>query len=183
MVKYFVLMLLIASACSNSHKADYEVQAELRMTDTLQARLKVVNGWLDKMKLEELQERIDIIHHNTEFVQIMMKEKALDFDEETARQMQEYISYGQMYERSATYYKPIVTGLEESLVQLRTLKESAYGKDYQKDVFLKYFAQEKEEALKIYALADSTLKPAIESDLAFERTQNAIETLAESLKE
>jgi hypothetical protein len=182
MYKYFILLIVVISSCSNKHKADYEVQAELRMIDTLHTRLETVRGWLDKLPLEEMKERKDIIKHNYEFCDLQYKEKKLVVDEETSRLMDEYKGYGKIYSRVVDSYKPIVTEMEELYIQLKTLKESAYSKDYQKETFLTYFEKEKEDVLKLYKFAETVLKPAVEVDLGFERAQKRVEALAESLK-
>lgn len=183
MLKYFVVFLLILVSCNNKYKADYEVQAELRMIDTLHSRLLTVKGWLDKMSLAEIQERKDIIKHNYEFCDEKYREKQIPVDEETGRLMDEYKSYGKLYKRAADSFTPIVTETEELFIQLKTLKESAHSKDYKKETFLKYFEEEKKAVLKLYAFAEMVLKPTVETDLAFERAQKKVEVLAESLKE
>ncbi len=182
MFKYFITLLIILVSCTNKYKADYEVQAELQMIDTLNTRLQTIKGWLDKVPLEEIQERKDIVKHNYEFVDDQYREKELVVDEETSRLMDEYKSYGKLYDRAADSFKPIVMELEELLIQLKTLKESAHSKDYKKETFLKYFEKEKEDVLKLYGFAESVLKPVVDTDLTFERAQKRVEELAESLK-
>ncbi len=182
MSKYFILLIVIVFACKNKHQADHEVQAELRLIDTLHSRLMEVKGWLDRMPLEELKERKDIIKHNYEYCDQIYKERKLVVDEETARLMDEYRNYGKIYSKAVDSFKPIVMELEELLVQLKTLKESAYSKDYKKETFLTYFYKEKEDVLKLHKFAETVLKPAIDTDLAFERAQKRVEELAEGLK-
>jgi len=182
MFKYFIALMLLASACQNGHKADYEVQAELQMIDTLQFRLQTVKSWIDKIRLEELQERKDIINHNLEYIESQYVEKGYLLDQETGLLVDEYKSYSKMYKRAADSFKPIVMELEELFIQLKTLKESAYSKDYEKATFLKYFAKEKEDVLKLYDYASTVQKPVIETDLAFERAEGKIEAIAELLK-
>jgi len=182
MFKYFVLSLIIFVSCTNQYKADYEVQAELQMIDTLNARLQTVKGWLDKMSLEEIQERKDIIKHNYTYCDAQYREQGLVIDEETSRLVDEYKNYGKIYGRAADSFKPIVMELEELFIQLKTLKESAHSKEYEKGTFLTYFAKEKEDALKLYGFAETVLKPVVDTDLAFERCQKNVEELAESLK-
>jgi len=69
MFKYLSFLLIVLVACKGGHKADYEVQAELQMLDTLQARLLTVKSWIDKVDLREIQERKDIIDHNLQYIQ------------------------------------------------------------------------------------------------------------------
>jgi hypothetical protein len=180
--KYFFLPLLILAACTNGYKADYEVEAELQLIDTLQARLSTIKGWLDKMPLEEVLEREDIIAHNLTFIDQSYKETGLAADEETLALLEEYKSYGLIYARTADHYTGIVTDMEELLIQIKTLKASAHSKDYKKETFLKYFKEEKEAVLNLFSQSEAVLKPAIDTDLSFERAQQRVEGLAESLK-
>lgn len=182
MFKYFIPLCFVFAACQDGHKADHEVQAELRMLDTLNARLQTVKSWLDYMPLAEIQERKDIVKHNYEYCDARYREKQLVVDEETARLMDEYKSYGKLYGKASDSFKPVVTEMEELLLQLKTLKESAYSKDYEKTTFLKYFNKEKEDVLRLYKLAEMVLKPVKDTDLSFERAQKRVEELAESLK-
>src|SRR5574343_7376 len=182
MFKYFIPLMLLAASCQQGPKADYEVQAELQMIDTLNARLQTVKSWIDIIRLEELQERKDIIDHNLEYVESKYVELGFKLDQENALLVDEYKSYGKMYKRAADSFKPIVMELEQLIVQLKTLKESAYSKDYEKETFLKYFKKEKEDVLKLYDFASTVQKPVIETDLSFERAQGKIEAMAETLK-
>lgn len=182
MFKYFIPLLLLAASCKEGHKADYEVQAELQLLDTLNFRLQTVKGWLDQIRLEELQERKDIINHNLEYIESQYVERGFKLDTGTALLVDEYKSYGKMYKRAADSFKPIVMELEELFIQLKTLKESAYSKDYQKETFLKYFNKEKADVIKLYDYATTVQKPVIETDLSFERAEGKIEAIAEKLK-
>ena len=73
--------------------------------------------------------------------------------------MDEYKSYGKLYGKAIDSFKPIVMEIEELLIQLKTLKESAHSKDYEKETFLTYFRKEKEDVTLLYTLADKILKP------------------------
>lgn len=183
MFKYFISLLLILAACKGGHKADFEVQAELKMIDTLNYRLQTVKSWIDKVSLPEMQERKDIIDHNLEYIENQYVESGLKMDVETSQLLDEYKNYGKLYKRASDSFKPIVMELEELIIQLKTLKESAYSKDYEKNTFLTYFKKEKEDVLKLYVFAETVQKPVIDTDLAFERAQSKVEQLAESLKE
>lgn len=178
----FMAALVFAMSCSERRKADYEVQAELQLIDTLNQRLLTIRDWLDKMPLQEINERIEIIDNNLAFISDQMAEKQLEEDEETSRLLVEYKSYGLIYQRAADSFTHVVTSMEELIIQLKTLKESAYSKDYKKDIFLTYFQREKKEVLDLYRHASMTLKPLVDTDLSFERTEKQIEELAESLK-
>lgn len=183
MLKYFISILLVVSmACKQGHKADYEVKAELQMIDTLNVRLMTIKSWLDYMPLEEIQERKDIIAHNYDYCDSRYREKKLLVDLETAQLMDEYKNYGKLYGKTIDSFKPIVMEMEELLLQLKTLKESAYSKDYQKETFLTYFKKEKADVETLYKLAERVLKPVKDSDMSFDRTQKKVEALAESLK-
>lgn len=187
MYKYLVTCLLMvalafAVSCSERRKADYEVQAELQLIDTLNQRLLTIRDWLDKMPLKEINERIEIIDNNIAFISDEMAEQKLAGDEETSHLLVEYKSYGMMYQKAADSFSNIVTRIEELIIQLKTLKESAYSKDYKKDIFLTYFHREKKEILDLYKYAAIVLKPLVDTDLSFERTEKQIEELAESLK-
>lgn len=183
MFKYFIPCVLIMSACQQGYKADYEVKAELQLIDTLQLRVQTIRTWLDYMPLEEIQERKDIINHNYEFCDSRYREKKIVVDLETAQLMDEYKSYGKLYGRAIDSFKPIVMEMEELLIQLKTLKESAHSKDYEKETFLTYFKKEKEDVAKLYALADKLLKPIKDTDLAYERAEKKVEGICESLKD
>lgn len=187
MYKYLVTCLIVAAlafavSCSERRKADYEVQAELQLIDTLNQRLLTIRDWLDKMPLQEINERIEIIDNNLAFINDRMVEKSLPETEETSRLIMEYKSYGALYQKAADSFTHVVTRMEELIVQLKTLKESAYSKDYRKEIFLTYFHREKKEVLDLYRYASLTLRPAIDTDLSFERAEKQIEELAESLK-
>lgn len=187
MYKYLVTCLVIAAvvfamSCSDRRKADYEVQAELQLIDTLNYRLLTVRDWLDKMPLKEINERIEIIDNNLAFIRDQMAEQKLEEDEETSRLLVEYKSYGMMYQKASDSFTHMVTEMEELIIQLKTLKESAYSKDYKKDIFLTYFHREKKEVLDLYKYAAIVLKPLVDTDLSFERTEKQIEDLAEGLK-
>ena len=145
MFKYFIPCLFLLMSCKDGYKADYEVKAELELIDTLQMRVQTIRTWLDYMPLEEIQERKDIIKHNYEFCDSRYREKNLIVDLETAQLMDEYKSYGKLYGKAIDSFKPIVMEIEELLIQLKTLKESAHSKDYEKETFLTYFRKEKED--------------------------------------
>ena len=187
MYKYLVTCLVMAAlvlaiSCSERRKADYEVQAELQLIDTLNQRLLTVRDWLDKMPLKEINERIEIIDNNLAFINDQMAEQKSESDEETSRLLVEYKSYAVMYQRAADSFTHIVTRMEELVIQLKTLKESAYSKDYKKDIFLAYFHREKKEVLDLYRYAALLLKPLVDTDFSFDRTEKQVEELAESLK-
>ena len=173
MFKYFIPCLFLLMSCKDGYKADYEVKAELELIRT----------WLDYIPLEEIQERKDIIKHNYEFCDSRYREKNLIVDLETAQLMDEYKSYGKLYGKAIDSFKPIVMEIEELLIQLKTLKESAHSKDYEKETFLTYFRKEKEDVTLLYTLADKILKPLKETDLAYERAQKKVEGICESLKD
>ncbi|HEY1045833.1 MAG TPA: hypothetical protein VGF79_05300 [Bacteroidia bacterium] len=183
MFKYFLPLLFLAAACSSGHKADYEVQAELQMIDTLNQRLQTVKSWLDRMSLDEIKERKSIISHNFEFLEQEFVEQKITVDEENSRLLDEYRGYGKLYKRSLDSFKPIVMETEELFKQLKTLKESAHSKDYKKETFIQYFNKEKADVLTLYEYASTVLKPIIDTDLDFERAEKKVEELCQSLKE
>ena len=183
MFKYFIPCVLLLMSCKEGYKADYEVKAELELIDTLQMRVQTIRTWLDYMPLEEIQERKDIIKHNYEFCDSRYREKNMVVDLETAQLMDEYKSYGKLYGKAIDSFKPIVMEIEELLIQLKTLKESAHSKDYEKETFLTYFRKEKEDVTKLYTLADKILKPIKDTDLAFDRAQKKVEGICEGLKD
>lgn len=182
MYRFIIALSLIMAACTGGYKADYEVKAELELIDTLQNRLQTIKSWLDYMPLEEIQERKDIVSHNYEFCDARYREKQMVVDLETAQLMDEYKGYGKLYGKASDSFKPIVMEMEELLIQLKTLKESAHSKDYKKDVFLEYFNKEKNDVNRLYKLADEVLRPVKETDLSFERAQKRVEEIAENLK-
>jgi hypothetical protein len=175
--------MLILAACNNGHKADYEVQAELKLIDTLQNRIQTVTSWLDKMPLSEIQERRDIISHNLDFIKTEYNEQNLIADPESMMILDEYKGYGKLYKKVSDSFKAIVMETEELHVQLKTLKESAYSKDYKKETFLEYFNKEKNEVETLYKLSYDILKPMVDTDLDYERTQKQVEEIAEALKQ
>lgn len=182
MYKFFIpLFLITAFACKPGYKADYEVKAELQLIDTLNMRLQTVKSWLDYMSLDEINERKDIISNNYDFCDAKYRELGTVVDLETAQLFDEYKGYGKLYKKASDSFKPIVMEMEELLFQLKTLKESAYGKDYQKETFLLYFKKEKEDVERLYILASQVLRPIKETDLAFERAQGKVEKIAEGL--
>jgi hypothetical protein len=183
-MKFFIsfLALVLLFSCDNTHKADYEVKAELQLIDTLQTQLDEIKSWLDKISLDEINERYEIIKHNYDFCDTRYREMGKVVDEETARLMDEYKGYGKLYHRASDSFKPLVMEMEELYVQLKTLKASAYSKDYKKEVFLAYFEKEKKAVEDIYEYANNIIKPIIDTDLMFERSQKRVEELAESLK-
>lgn len=183
MFKYLISFVLILAACNNGHKADYEVQAELKLIDTLQNRIQTVTSWLDKMPLSEIQERKDIISHNLEFVKTEYNEQNLIADPESMMILDEYRGYGKLYKKVSDSFKAIVMETEELDLQLKTLKESAYSKDYKKETFLEYFYKEKREVENLYKLSYDILKPMVDTDLDYERTQKQVEEIAEALKQ
>lgn len=187
MFRYIIAAALLFAACSGAHKADYEVKAELELIDTLQTRLQTIKSWLDYMPLEEIQERKDIIDHNFSFCEEKFGERfqkhGISMDLETAQLLDEYKGYGKLYGKAKDSFKPVVMEMEELLIQLKTLKESAYGKDYKKETFLAYFHKEKADVERLYALADQVLRPVKETDLSFERAQKRVEEIAEGLKD
>jgi hypothetical protein len=182
MFKYLSLLLIVISACKGGHKADYEVQAELQMLDTLQSRLNTVRSWIDQVNLAEIQERKDIIEHNLLYLQNHYVENKIIMTPETALLLDEYKNYGKLYKKAADSFKPIVMELEELYIQLKTLKESAYSKDYKKETFLTYFKKEKEDVLKLFDFATMVQRPVIETDMAYDRAQKRVETLAQELQ-
>ncbi|MBL7835892.1 MAG: hypothetical protein JNM67_00100 [Bacteroidetes bacterium] len=182
MFKYLSFLLIVLVACKGGHKADYEVQAELQMLDTLQARLLTVKSWIDKVDLREIQERKDIIDHNLQYIQNHFVESNTLMTPETALLLDEYKNYGKLYKKASDSFKPLVMELEELFIQTKTLKESAHSKDYKKETFLTYFQKEKEDVLKLYDYATMVQRPVVETDLAFERAQQRVEQLAEELK-
>lgn len=182
MFKYFVPLLLLFTSCQSGYKADYEVQAELQMIDTLSQRLSTVKTWLDRMPLAEIQERKEIVAHNMGFIEEEIVAQKKTPDEITIRLLDEYRAYGKLYKRSADSFKPIVMETEELLKQLKTLKESAHSKDYEKETFLKYFEKEKSDVVTLFDYASTIIKPLIDTDLDFERAEKKIEDLCENLK-
>lgn len=175
-------MLIVLAACKGGHRADYEVQAELQMIDTLQSRLLTVKSWIDQVNWDEMQERKDIIEHNLHYIEMHYTERGLMMDPGTAQMLDEYKTFGKLYKKASDSFKPIVTELEELLIQLKTLKASAYEKDYEKETFLKYFHKEKEDITTLYNLALNMQKPVVDTNMAFDRTQKRVEELAEELK-
>lgn len=182
MFKYFIPVLFLLMACNNGHKADFEVQTELQMIDTLHYRLEVVKTWLDKMSINEMQERKDIIEHNIEYIQGQYVARGMKLEQERALLVDEYKSYSKMYKRAMDSFKPIVMETEELLFQLKTLKESAHSKDYKKETFLVYYEKEKKDVLKLLDFANMVQRPVIDTDMAFDRAQKKIEEWAEELK-
>ncbi|MDP2176267.1 MAG: hypothetical protein Q8K70_10205 [Bacteroidota bacterium] len=184
-MKFFLSLFVFSmlfSSCINQNKADYEVKAELQLIDTLNGQLDEIKSWLDKISLEEINERYDIITHNYEYCDMRYRDLGLVVDEETARLMDEYKGYGKLYHRASDSFKPLVMEMEELYVQLKTLKASAYTKDYKKELFLAYFEREKKAVQDIYEYANNIIKPIIDTDLMYERSQKRVEELAESLK-
>jgi len=182
----YIFLLIVSSvlfSCSNQNKADYEVKAELIMIDTLNSRLNEIKSWLDEISLEEINDRKEIINHNYNFCDQIYRENNLIVDEETARLMDEYKGYGKLYTRAADSFKPIVMEMEELYIQLKTLKASAYTKDYKKETFLVYFNKEKEAVLKLHEYCKNIIHPIIETDLMFERAQTRVEEVSKTLKD
>jgi hypothetical protein len=177
-----ILTFGLLFSCGQTNKADYEVKAELQMIDSLNAQLDEIKSWIDKISLDEINERYDIITHNYEYCDMRYRELGRVVDEETARLMDEYKGYGKLYHRASDSFKPLVMEMEELYIQLKTLKASAYTKDYQKEQFLIYFEKEKKAVLDIYEYANNIIKPIIDTDLMYERAQKRVEDLAESLK-
>lgn len=184
-MKYFFLLIasIFIFSCTHQNKADYEVKAELILIDTLNTRLNEIKSWLDKISLEEINERKDIINHNYQFCDQLYRENNIIVDEETARLMDEYKGYGKLYTRASDSFKPIVMEMEELYIQLKTLKASAYSKDYKKETFLVYFNKEKEAVSKLYDYCQNIIYPIIETDLMFERAQTKVEDLSKNLKD
>lgn len=152
------------------------------MIDTLQNRLSTVRSWIDQVNLDEINERREIIEHNLMYIQNHYVEKKIMMSPEIAQMLDEYKNFGKLYKKAADSFKPIVTEMEELIIQLKTLKESAYGKDYKKETFLKYFEKEKEDVLRLYDFATMVQRPVVETDIAFDRSQKRVEALAEDLK-
>ncbi len=176
----FILLCLIVS-CSGPAN-DFEKQAELQYLDTLGSRLNGVKNLLDKVDLADIKDRQDIIQNNYQFCELKLKEKAIEPDEEMARLLQEYRALERLYSNTIATYPGIVMKLEELYLELKTLKESANAKDYNKEVFKTYFNKEKEEVLQLHKAAQNTLKLCVEAESVFTRRQQEIEELAEALK-
>jgi len=179
----FILSIAFLMACKGGHPADYEVQVELQLIDTLKGKIETVRGWMEKMPLNEIQERLDVINNNSDYIIHQLREQGLQADEQMSKTMDDYKAFKKLYSVCADSFKPIVTEAEELFYQLKTLKESAYTKDYQKDTFLMYFHKEKADVEQLYQLASSILKPAVDTDLDFERTEAEVEAIAQELKE
>ena len=184
MFKLFTFLFISASILSacNDNRIDYEKQAELQYLDTLNGRLLVVKDLLDKVELADIQERIEVIEHNVSFCNLKMEEKAIEPDEEIKRLFEEYKALDRLYINTANQYTPIVKQTEDLFLQVKTLKESANDKDYDKAVFKVYFNQAKSEILALYKLSQNTLKLVVESESVFTRRQEEVEALAEELK-
>lgn len=184
-MKYIIILfsIILFFACQPKNTADFEVKAELQLIDTLKTRLDEVKSWLDEISLEEIKERKELIEHNYQYCDMRYRELKKVVDLETAVLMDEYKGYGKLYGRAAESYKPIVLELEELYVQLKTLKESAYSKDYKKELFLDYFHREKDSVEKLHQYSTKYLKTILETDLMFERAEKRVEEIAEELKQ
>ena len=184
MFKLFTFLFISASILSacNSSDIDYEKQVELQYLDTLNERLFNVKALLDKVELADIEERSEVIEHNVEFCNLKMTEKAIEPDEEIKRLFEEYKALDRLYLNSIKQYTTIVKQTEELFLQVKTLKESANQKDYDRAVFKLYFNQAKKEILALHQLAQNTLKLVVESESVFTRRQEEVESLAEELK-
>lgn len=178
---FLFISIALFSACNND-APDYEKQAELQYLDTLNKRLLGIKGLLDKVELADIEERSEVIEHNVQFCNLKMKEKAIEPDEEMNRLFEEYKALDRLYLNTANKYTSIVKQTEELFIQVKTLKESANDKDYDKAVFKVYFNQAKKEILALHDLAQNTLKLCVESESVFTRRQEEVEDLAEQLK-
>ncbi|MDI1233985.1 MAG: hypothetical protein PSX81_06880 [bacterium] len=178
---YLFILSCFYCAC-NAPKPDYETQVELQYLDTLNDRLLGIKTLLDKVDLADIEERSEVIEHNLQFCSIKMEEKAIEPDEEMKRLFEEYRALDRLYLNTAKQYTAIVKQTEELFIQIKTLKESAKEKDYDKVVFKVYFNQAKKEILSLNSLAQNTLKLCVESESVFTRRQEEVETLAEALK-
>lgn len=173
--------MLAFSACNNQ-TTDYEKQAELQYLDTLNERLLDVKSLLDKVELADIEERSEVIEHNIQFCNLKMEEKAIEPDEEMKRLFEEYKALDRLYLNTAKQYTNIVKKAEELFIQVKTLKESANAKDYDKAVFKVYFNDAKKEIIAMHQLSQNTLKLCVESESVFTRRQEEVEDLAEQLK-
>ncbi len=180
LIQLFILLVFFSN-CGNI-PTDFEKEAEIQYLDTLDARLAAVKGMLDKVDLDDIEERKEIIENKYKFCDMKYREKNIIPDADVVRMMDEYKALEKIYEKATENYKPIVMELEELLIQVKTLRQSANEKDYNKETFKTYFNKEKEDVLKLYAVASSSLKPCIETEPVFERRQKEVEELAESLK-
>ncbi len=178
---YLFIVLTFFSNCNNG-ATDFEKQAELQYLDTLNSRLLFVESLLKKVDLSDIEDRKEIIENNLLFCETKLKEKDIEPEGEIERTLQEYKGLGKLYTYTISNYKPIVMQLEELFIQVKTLKESANAKDYNKDIFKQYFNREKADVLKLYDLAINTLNPCIETESVFTRRQQEVEELAENLK-
>lgn len=184
MFKLFVKLIIIIPfiySCNNNG-TDYEKTAELQYLDTLSVRLASVKDLLDKVELADIQERRDIIENNSRYCEMRYKELGVEPGQDVVRLLDEYKALGKLYENTIASYKPIVMQMEELLIQVKTLKESANDKDYNKETFKVYFNKEKEEVIALYNLANNTLGPCVETESVFSKRQEAVEELSESLK-
>lgn len=178
---FLFISIALFSACNND-VPDYEKQAELQYLDTLNERLLGIKGLLDKVELADIEERSEVIEHNIQFCNLKMQEKGIEPDEEIKRLFEEYKALDRLYLNTANKYTSIVKQTEELFIQVKTLKESANSKDYDKAVFKVYFNQAKKEILALHDMAQNTLKLCVESESVFTRRQEEVEDLAEQLK-
>lgn len=184
MFKLFTFLFISAcvfTAC-NQQGVDYEKQAELQYLDTLNSKLLDVKSLLDRVELADIEERSEVIEHNLSYCQLKMEEKGIEADEEINRLFEEYKALDRLYLNTAKQYTPIVKQTEDLFLQVKTLKESANDKDYDKSVFKLYFNQAKKEILALHRLSLNTLKLVVESESVFTRRQEEVEALAEELK-
>ncbi|MES2618888.1 MAG: hypothetical protein V4613_13500 [Bacteroidota bacterium] len=179
-IQLFILTALFTQCSGPS--SDFEKQTELQYLDTLDARLEVVRQLLSKVNYEDISERKEIIEHNYELLEERFVEKKIIPDAQTMQIVDEYKALEKLYERTLANYKNIAMEMEELHIQVKTLKESANSKDYNKETFKKYFNQEKKDVLKLYELSQETIKPCLETESVFMRRQGEVVDMIEKMK-
>ncbi|NQW42070.1 MAG: hypothetical protein HQ463_01380 [Bacteroidetes bacterium] len=177
-----IFLLFAVISCKNNQRTESEINSELILIDSLDARLNYVKSFLDETSYEDLQERNDIIDNNYDFCKKSLIDKKIVEDEETNRILEEYKAIGFIYKKAIANYKNIVLELEDLYGQSKTLRQSATAKDYNKETYKTYYSQQKEDIGKLILFSNDVLKPVIDTDLTFERRQAEVEDIAESLK-
>lgn len=89
----FILSIAFLMACKGGHPADYEVQVELQLIDTLKGKIETVRGWMEKMPLNEIQERLDVINNNSDYIIHQLREQGLQADEQMSKTMDDYKAF------------------------------------------------------------------------------------------
>ncbi len=161
-------VLLFSLACNT--EPDFVLKKELELIDSLEMRSAVIQQKLD-IDLREIDERVEEMR--IDIGGMRLTDKA--FPPGMGKMMDRYTAIQKAYTNFYTPYKQARVEADEIKVQLITLREGALKKEFSKQKFKEYYAEESMSLEKLEGYVEKHIQPVLDMERDYKRIQSAID--------